>query len=616
MMQPRRRPVSSRAPAAGRTWTTSPAAVGSRRPSGVATTRRPSSSTPSATPRNGSRPGRLHLDLLTQGQAGLAVGGARRRSPAGRRRRPPSAGSGRRARAGTRAGRCRGRASRRRRAAATSRSARAARPRSWSTLRPNPTTAAAGPPSAPGTASARTPQTLRRSPCSGGRPRTGSGTRTSFGHLSPAGTPRPGCRASATATPVSSGSQTSAPRRPAGRSSTETARPARGGAVHARPSRPRPAAWCSATSTRPSAVAGPGARRPGRRSWTRSRATTSIARHAGSGPSVRARASAAGAAAGGPGRSTGSCRQCPPAATLAAMAEAAQLEPAPRPAAPDIHTTAGKLADLERRGDEARPRRVGAGGGEAARQGQEDRPRADRAAARRGLVRRARRVRPAPLDATSAWTSNRPYGDGVVTGYGTVDGRPVCVFSQDFTVFGGSPRRGVRREDRQGHGPRAEDRLPGRSASTRAAAPASRRASSPSACTARSSAATCTPPASIPQISLIMGPCAGGARLLPRAHRLHRHGRPDLAHVHHRPRRDQDGHRRGRQLRGARRRPHAQHQVRQRALPGRPTRTTRSTTSRRCCPTCRATTSTTRRSSTREADGPARSPTTTASSTR
>jgi len=29
-------------------------------------------------------------------------------------------------------------------------------------------------------------------------------------------------------------------------------------------------------------------------------------------------------------------------------------------------------------------------------------------------------------------------GDGVVTGYGTVDGRQVCVYSQDFTVFGGS----------------------------------------------------------------------------------------------------------------------------------------------------------------------------------
>ncbi len=29
-------------------------------------------------------------------------------------------------------------------------------------------------------------------------------------------------------------------------------------------------------------------------------------------------------------------------------------------------------------------------------------------------------------------------GDGVVTGYGTIDGRTVCVFAQDFTVFGGS----------------------------------------------------------------------------------------------------------------------------------------------------------------------------------
>ncbi|MGO1317144.1 MAG: acyl-CoA carboxylase subunit beta [Cellulomonadaceae bacterium] len=29
-------------------------------------------------------------------------------------------------------------------------------------------------------------------------------------------------------------------------------------------------------------------------------------------------------------------------------------------------------------------------------------------------------------------------GDGVVTGHGTVDGRQVCIYSQDFTVFGGS----------------------------------------------------------------------------------------------------------------------------------------------------------------------------------
>jgi acetyl-CoA carboxylase carboxyltransferase component len=32
----------------------------------------------------------------------------------------------------------------------------------------------------------------------------------------------------------------------------------------------------------------------------------------------------------------------------------------------------------------------------------------------------------------------RPYTDGVVTGFGTIDGRRVCVYSQDFTIFGGS----------------------------------------------------------------------------------------------------------------------------------------------------------------------------------
>ena len=33
---------------------------------------------------------------------------------------------------------------------------------------------------------------------------------------------------------------------------------------------------------------------------------------------------------------------------------------------------------------------------------------------------------------------NRPPGDGVVTGYGHIDGRQVFLFAQDFTVFGGS----------------------------------------------------------------------------------------------------------------------------------------------------------------------------------
>ena len=34
--------------------------------------------------------------------------------------------------------------------------------------------------------------------------------------------------------------------------------------------------------------------------------------------------------------------------------------------------------------------------------------------------------------------SQQFYGDGVVTGYGTVNGRLIYIFAQDFTVFGGS----------------------------------------------------------------------------------------------------------------------------------------------------------------------------------
>jgi propionyl-CoA carboxylase beta chain len=34
--------------------------------------------------------------------------------------------------------------------------------------------------------------------------------------------------------------------------------------------------------------------------------------------------------------------------------------------------------------------------------------------------------------------ATHPAGDGVITGFGTVDGRPVCVYAQDVTVLGGS----------------------------------------------------------------------------------------------------------------------------------------------------------------------------------
>ena len=106
-------------------------------------------------------------------------------------------------------------------------------------------------------------------------------------------------------------------------------------------------------------------------------------------------------------------------------------------AVPDIHTTAGKVADLERKLDEA----VHAGSARAvekqhARGKKTARERIDMLLDKDSFVEvdafARHRATAFGIDAT------RPYGDGVVTGYGTVDGRPVCVFSQDFTVFGGS----------------------------------------------------------------------------------------------------------------------------------------------------------------------------------
>jgi propionyl-CoA carboxylase beta chain len=107
------------------------------------------------------------------------------------------------------------------------------------------------------------------------------------------------------------------------------------------------------------------------------------------------------------------------------------------PVGPDPHTTAGKLADLERRYDEA----VHAGSASAI----------ERQHARGKLTARERIAE--LLDEGSfieldefarhrsrnfGLENNRPFGDGVVTGYGTVDGRPICVFSQDVTIFGGA----------------------------------------------------------------------------------------------------------------------------------------------------------------------------------
>ncbi|NIH82493.1 acyl-CoA carboxylase subunit beta [Amycolatopsis viridis] len=104
---------------------------------------------------------------------------------------------------------------------------------------------------------------------------------------------------------------------------------------------------------------------------------------------------------------------------------------------PDIHTTAGKLADLYRRNDEA----VHAGSARAverqhAKGKKTARERIDLLLDPGSFVELDELAR--HRSTNFGQERNRPYGDGVVTGYGTIDGRPVCVFSQDVTVFGGS----------------------------------------------------------------------------------------------------------------------------------------------------------------------------------
>jgi propionyl-CoA carboxylase beta chain len=103
----------------------------------------------------------------------------------------------------------------------------------------------------------------------------------------------------------------------------------------------------------------------------------------------------------------------------------------------DLHTTAGKIADLARRTEEA----VHAGSARAV----EKQHARGKKTARERIAMLLDPGSFVELDELARHRSTnfgqertRPYGDGVVTGYGTVDGRQVCVFAQDFTVFGGS----------------------------------------------------------------------------------------------------------------------------------------------------------------------------------
>ncbi len=103
----------------------------------------------------------------------------------------------------------------------------------------------------------------------------------------------------------------------------------------------------------------------------------------------------------------------------------------------DMRTTAGRLADLERRHQAALH-----AGSERALTRRREQGRKNARERIEALLDEGSFVELDALarhrSATFNLAANRPYGDGVVTGHGTVDGRRVCVFAQDFTVFGGS----------------------------------------------------------------------------------------------------------------------------------------------------------------------------------
>ncbi len=113
-------------------------------------------------------------------------------------------------------------------------------------------------------------------------------------------------------------------------------------------------------------------------------------------------------------------------------------EPAATGSGPiDIHTTAGKLADLEHRLDEAvHAASKAAVKKQHAKGRQTARERIEKLFDEGSFVELDELAR--HRSTAFGLEARRPYGDGVVTGYGTVDGRQVCVFSQDFTIFGGS----------------------------------------------------------------------------------------------------------------------------------------------------------------------------------
>src|SRR5205823_11229771 len=107
------------------------------------------------------------------------------------------------------------------------------------------------------------------------------------------------------------------------------------------------------------------------------------------------------------------------------------------PVASEIESTEGKLRRLEALRDEARH-----AGSEKAVERQHSqgkllaRERVERLLDPGSFVELDRYVR--HRESNFGLMERRPWGDAVVTGYGTIFERKVFVFSQDFTIFGGS----------------------------------------------------------------------------------------------------------------------------------------------------------------------------------
>jgi propionyl-CoA carboxylase beta chain len=111
--------------------------------------------------------------------------------------------------------------------------------------------------------------------------------------------------------------------------------------------------------------------------------------------------------------------------------------PAPAPESDDLTTTAGRLADLKARYHEAVTASSEAAIAKQHAKGKKTaRERVEQLLDPGSFVELDEFVRHRTHG--FGMENKRPYGDAVVTGTGTMNGRQVAIYSQDFTTFGGS----------------------------------------------------------------------------------------------------------------------------------------------------------------------------------